>query len=317
VTADKTICPASRTRLCWLGRDEYVSRRLRTIQRMFVSRLNAALSDAGRPTHHVRDARCLAVATICGGSAPLRVGQGHGETALRAIHIRSRRASGDACRGLEPGVTSAIRCAMLRGLDSPSAYSRRGMSTTPHGRSNDLWVVGLSGRTGSGKTSAASLLAEIGYTTLLTRDVLSWILEGRGEEVTRAALQRLGAEVNSGHGQRWLLDQVARRVGESGRYTVDGLRFPEDHASLVERCGDRFLHVHLEAPGELRRRRFIARGGSDDEFSAAEIHVTESMAPTMRRLAHRIVINDGGRQEFGAAILEATGERSTGARTCR
>ncbi len=155
-----------------------------------------------------------------------------------------------------------------------------------------LRIVGLSGRTGSGKTTAAAILAELGYILLSPRKVLAAMLRARSEEPTRPALQQLGEEVHHHYGQRWLLDKVARGVGTSGCYVIDGLRFPEDHAYLIERFGGSFLHIHVEAPDPLRRSRFIARGGTNGEFDCAEQHVTESKTTAMRRLAHRVVVNE-------------------------
>lgn len=189
-------------------------------------------------------------------------------------------------------------------------------SLSPSARRH-LRVVGLSGRTGSGKTSAASVLELAGYTVLSTRSVLARILHSRGEQVTRTSLQRLGREVNEGFGQRWLLDRVVVPIQDSGCYVIDALRFPEDHEYLLERYGPVFLHLHIEAPVELRRDRFIRRGGTMEEFRTAESHMTEAMAPRMRQLAHYIIVNDQPPEHRDATVLLAVREPTRGAPGCQ
>ncbi len=192
------------------------------------------------------------------------------------------------------------------------------VTTNPTRRSSsELQVVGLSGRSGTGKTSAASVLEVAGYRILSSRAVLARILETRGEQVTRQALQRLGGEVHRTVGQRWLFDQITGSLGQHGRHVIDGLRFSEDHAYLAEKYRDSFLHLHLEAPQTLRRSRFISRGGTHSEFDAAESHVTESEAPVMRGLAHRVVVNAGSSEQLGTAVLQAVREDNGGDSVCQ
>jgi dephospho-CoA kinase len=169
-------------------------------------------------------------------------------------------------------------------------------------------VIGVSGRTGSGKSTTTRLLAEEGFVPVSTREVLSEVLDERGETVTRAALQRLGAEVHSTLGQRWLFDLVTARIGDFGRFVIDGLRFPEDHAYLAERYDDSFLHIHVEAPTELRRPRFMERGGTSEEFEIAERNVTESGATEMRQLANVVVVNDQSVSHLKRSITQLVSE---------
>ena len=165
-------------------------------------------------------------------------------------------------------------------------------------------VIGISGRTGSGKSTTAGFVAGLGFAPLSTREVLAEVLEVCGESVTRARLQKLGAEVHSTLGQQWLFDQVTDRISVPGRYVIDGLRFADDHAYLAQHFDTSFFHVHVEAPTRLRRRRFIERGGTEDEFDLAEDDVTESQSAEMRRLADAVVVNDASVGQLEASISD-------------
>jgi dephospho-CoA kinase len=159
-------------------------------------------------------------------------------------------------------------------------------------------VVGISGRTGSGKSTAALILAHKGYTSLSTRAVLTRELVQRGETVSRAALQKLGGEVNRTFGQGWLLGRVATDVEENGHFVVDGLRFPEDHRYFEENYGDSYFHLHVEAPRELRLARFVNRGGTQEEFESAERDITEAHAEEMRQLSTHVIENVGAQSQL-------------------
>jgi uncharacterized protein YprB with RNaseH-like and TPR domain/predicted nuclease with RNAse H fold/dephospho-CoA kinase len=180
-----------------------------------------------------------------------------------------------------------------------------------------LLVVGLSGRTGSGKSTAAAALGATGYNVLSTRAILTTVLEERGEAVTRETLQRLGAEVHRSLGQRWLFEHVCAGVGSSGSFVIDGLRFAEDHAYLAERYGGSFLHIHVEAPMASRRERFVARGGTVGEFESAEADITEAGAERMGEIAHFTVVNSRGPRQLALAVVRTIAAQQEGTRPCQ
>ena len=176
-------------------------------------------------------------------------------------------------------------------------------------------VIGLSGPLAAGKTTAARALESLGIHYGRYSQVIERIVCEKGIEPSRDALQAEGQRVHRKLGQRWLGRQLISNLPRSDNWIIDGMRFPEDHAFLVELFGPGFIHVHISAPQEERRRRYIARGGSAAEFEHAEIHTVESQVGHMEGLA-RIVIDNNASQETFLNTLQ-TLINSQGPFSCR
>jgi dephospho-CoA kinase len=122
--------------------------------------------------------------------------------------------------------------------------------------------------------------------------VIDEMLSQAGLPIDRPHQQAMGEKVNRSPGQRWLCQELMKRIPEdTDEVVIDGLRFPEDHSFLVERFGIRFLHLHVSAPRDTRETRYILGGGTAEDFQAAERALTESQLDRMAGLAHVIVVN--------------------------
>jgi dephospho-CoA kinase len=131
--------------------------------------------------------------------------------------------------------------------------------------------------------------------------VLQDLLSDRGIPVNRESLQRIGEEIHLGLGQQWLGEELIKRMPSNGNLVIDGLRHPEDHAFLSEKFGPDFLHIHIDAPKELRRERYISEG-STEEFTEAAAHPIEANIPKLAALAHVTVSNVGTLSDFLSTI---------------
>ncbi|MGH8552589.1 MAG: hypothetical protein ACRERS_04770, partial [Methylococcales bacterium] len=137
------------------------------------------------------------------------------------------------------------------------------------------------------------------------------ILAEEGEKPTRARLQAFGAEIHRRYGQRWLGRRLLESLPATGNLVIDGLRFPDDHAFLVERFGPAFVHIHIEAPDNIRQARFSGREKGGPGFSESEAHSVESHAQELRVLSHLKFTNDGDWNQFHgkiAALTKQSGE---------
>lgn len=168
-------------------------------------------------------------------------------------------------------------------------------------------VIGLSGPIAAGKTTAGEFLRSHGFSYGRFSLVLADTLRERGVSPSRDALQKLGEEVNKDPGQRWLCHQLIRRLPSQGNLVVDGLRFPEDHASLGEAFGPAFLHIHIDAPSAIRRERFISAGGSARKFTSTNAHPVEASVSKLASLAHMVIHNDGTLESFLSEISQVVG----------
>jgi uncharacterized protein YprB with RNaseH-like and TPR domain/predicted nuclease with RNAse H fold/dephospho-CoA kinase len=163
-------------------------------------------------------------------------------------------------------------------------------------------VVGLSGPIAAGKTTAGEFLKLQGFHYGRFSLVLADILHARGITPTRSTLQKLGEEINKNPGQRWLCQALVRKLPDKGDLVIDGLRFPDDHALLVETFGPSFLHVHVASPTPVRQERFISLGGMQKQFARASAHPVEANVDKLASLAHMGIKNSRSQKSFISKI---------------
>jgi uncharacterized protein YprB with RNaseH-like and TPR domain/predicted nuclease with RNAse H fold/dephospho-CoA kinase len=154
-------------------------------------------------------------------------------------------------------------------------------------------VIGVSGSMAAGKTMAARYLESKGFFYHRFSTVLEEILKQQGEKPSRCTLQALGDKVHKQPGQRWLGKQLIARLPTHSNVVIDGIRFPEDHALLVETFGPAFRHVSISVPEAIRQERYIARGGNESEFAEASSHAVEQGVTDAANLAHAVIVNTG------------------------
>lgn len=155
-------------------------------------------------------------------------------------------------------------------------------------------VVGFSGPIAAGKTTGARYLEQSrSFSYGRFSQVLETMLKSQRRKPTRKNLQEIGEHVHEEFGQRWLCKQLANALPKDGDLAIDGLRFPEDHAYLVERFGPAFIHLHIEADESIRKNRYKKMGNRVRDFQNASIHVVESNVNRLAQLAHHRISNDG------------------------
>ncbi len=164
-------------------------------------------------------------------------------------------------------------------------------------------IVGFSGPIASGKTTAAKLLVAQNFAYARFSDVLAKQLTEKGVEISRDSLQTFGQEVHENFGQRWLCKKLIQMLPTSGNVVIDGLRFPEDHAFMVETFGPAFRHYNIEVPEELRKIRYEQRCASKS-FVEANAHTVEQGVSVMKDLALTTVENHKNLGEFERLIKQ-------------
>ena len=152
-------------------------------------------------------------------------------------------------------------------------------------------VIGFSGPVAAGKTTVATHLADRGFAYGRYSAVVRELLSGSAP-ATRKSLQVLGKKIHDSKGQRWLGRELLKRMPMAGNLVIDGLRFPEDHALLAESFGPAFMHIHLTAPAQTRKKRFIHREGRGVDFNQAEKAPVEKNVPRLKQLAAHVVDTD-------------------------
>lgn len=171
----------------------------------------------------------------------------------------------------------------------------------------DRLVVGISGPIASGKTTGARALEEVGFAYGRYSQALEKMLRETGITPSRETLQEFGARVHRERGQRWLSRRLVLDLATDQDLTIDGLRFPEDHAFMVETFGPAFLHVHANASADVREQRYVHDGGTVEGFHRAIQHPVEAGIPRLAPLAHVILNNEGSKTRYVEQLLRVVG----------
>ena len=166
-------------------------------------------------------------------------------------------------------------------------------------------IVGVSGPIAAGKTTAATHLATKGFAYGRYSQVLADLERSNGGNVNRLSLQELGIRVHLDPGQRWLNSQLLGRMPRNEDIVIDGIRWPEDHAFLVERCGPWFFHLHVRAASAIREQRYVRDGQSREEFAVASKHDAEKGTGPLQELSSLTIQNDRALATFKRKVSEA------------
>jgi len=159
-------------------------------------------------------------------------------------------------------------------------------------------IIGVSGAVATGKTTAAEYLSSHGYYYVRYSQILQNILKEKGGEPTRSALQEIGWGIHEEKGQRWLGKKVISLVGNRKCAVIDGLRFPYDHALMLEIYGPSFMHIHITSELEEQKKRAVAREAEDVAFDQITKHPVEEKISLLEKLAHRTIVNNGMKKEL-------------------
>jgi len=170
-------------------------------------------------------------------------------------------------------------------------------------------VIGVSGPLAAGKTTIAEILKDKGYAYTRFSLVIDEILDERGLERNRSNRQLVGAELNRSGRQRELAERTLRRVRGAEKIVVDGLRFPEDHAFLVESFGLSYTHLFVSAEALVRRQRYTRRLGKSaskggGEFDAASRSAVEERVEELSELANQHFYNNVELSDVESHLVE-------------
>jgi predicted nuclease with RNAse H fold/dephospho-CoA kinase len=207
---------------------------------------------------------------------------------LADFGIRGRFQTEDVVHDELDAITSAlVGSFFLSGLYEPLRGPSEGALIIPAmiaGRHSGM-VVGISGRICAGKTTSARILERHGFAYTRFSLVIDDEIVARGEQVDRVSRQRVGHDIHTTKGQRWLCEKVLERVAGKEVIVIDGLRFPEDHAFFSETFGSSFFHLHIQASEALRATRYRTTAGDGPAFEVVDRQPVEAKIDGLGALA--------------------------------
>lgn len=169
----------------------------------------------------------------------------------------------------------------------------------------DRAVIGVAGRIGAGKTSAATYLgSNYGFQYLRYSQVLSdWLAK---DPESKARLQEIGWEVMSGGRQIELNRRLIAQTLPEASVAVDGLRHPIDYESLKKHFASSFRLLYIDSLRTERWARLKAqcRYSSLELFEAADLHPVEQSIELLKPRAAVVLQNSGTLQDLYTGLDE-------------
>jgi dephospho-CoA kinase len=167
-------------------------------------------------------------------------------------------------------------------------------------------VIGIAGRIGAGKTSAAKYLnTKHGFQYLRYSQVLAgWMAAG---PESKAQLQKVGWEVMAGGMQTELNRRLIAQVMPGENAAIDGLRHTIDHESLSKAFSSSFHLLYIHSGAEERWNHLSGKGRYTSRyiFDAADSHPVEQQIESLRTKADLVLRNEGSLQDLYTAIDDA------------
>jgi dephospho-CoA kinase len=164
---------------------------------------------------------------------------------------------------------------------------------------NGRLVVGITGRIGAGKTSAAKYISSTyGFQYLRYSEVLSTWLAADSKNKTE--LQTLGWEVMEKGLQSELNRRLIEQIVPDTNAVVDGLRHPLDYTSLRSVFQSSFRLIFLDAGSDTRwgHVKGVGRYSTFEEFLVADSHSVEQQIELLRPHATLTIKNEGSLAEL-------------------
>lgn len=173
-------------------------------------------------------------------------------------------------------------------------------------------IIGLVGRQGSGKGTAAKILQEkFGAELYRFSAILGAVLDRLAIDKSRDNLITLSTVLRQGFGEDVLAYAIEQEAlnAKSDIVVIDGIRRIEDLAALEPL--PQFKLVEIAAPAKVRYDRMTHRGEKSGEsemtyeqFTEQEQAPTEITIPSVAARAWKAIDNSGSAQELETKIDE-------------
>ncbi len=170
-------------------------------------------------------------------------------------------------------------------------------------------LIGITGRSGCGKGTVASILEKnFGAHILSTSKILRTILTAQGVPCTRENLQNLALEMHARQGPLVLMHLLMQQVIDDQIYVIDAIRTIPQNRWLAEQRGAMLFGVHCHFCLRLERLQQRARDAGEAALCVADLqkqdrHPIESDIHTLLTASTRLFMNDGTIAEFEKDVV--------------
>jgi adenylosuccinate synthase len=159
-----------------------------------------------------------------------------------------------------------------------------------------MQIVLLSGNVSAGKTTLSEKLhSQFGFEVLKTKKLIEELAQKKGEVSTdRETMQLFGERLDRESGGRWVLDALTKLARTPGqRVIVDSVRILEQIRVIRQAYGFPVVHIHLTAPLDVLRKRYLSRKGTRTgelrSYAAVQRNITEARVDELKDSADAVI----------------------------
>jgi len=127
-------------------------------------------------------------------------------------------------------------------------------------------IIGLTGKSGSGKTEVCNYLKLKGFKCYSLSDILREELKSRGQKISKENLINLGNQLREKFGSGILAKRVIEKMNDED-LVIDSIRNPSEIKEFRKKKD--FILLGITAPLEVRYKRFQSKK-KEDELSFEE-----------------------------------------------
>ncbi|HMG75295.1 MAG TPA: AAA family ATPase [Pyrinomonadaceae bacterium] len=159
-------------------------------------------------------------------------------------------------------------------------------------------AVFLIGLPGSGKSTGAAYLEQLGFVPISAGDTIRAICQKQGLALTRENLSTCGQRLLSEHGSAYFAELLLNKANSLEKVVFEGIRPPEVVLWLRQRIC-KTLTIFVEAAERERLRRLLlARGEDEPSYRKVMAFPMEQDILQIKSLVDETVQNDAGVGKF-------------------
>lgn len=172
-------------------------------------------------------------------------------------------------------------------------------------------IIAFTGMPASGKSEAVSIARDKGIPIIRMGDLVWEETQRQGKSLNDKNVGNVAKKMREKHGMNiWARRTVEkiRSLKPSALIVIDGVRNVEEIEYFKHELGMEFLIISIDAPYDLRRKRAIARGRTDDSKNLKDLDERDrrEISWGLQKViaeADIIIPNNGSLKEFKNHVL--------------
>ena len=135
-------------------------------------------------------------------------------------------------------------------------------------------IIAFTGMPASGKSEAVQLAKDKGIPVVRMGDLVWEETKRQGKPLTDKTVGDIASTMRKKYGMDIWAKRTVEKIKsleQSPLFVIDGIRNLEEIKFFKKELGGDFLLVAIDAPDELRRRRALARGRTDDSKNIRDV----------------------------------------------